>query len=141
MIGVDTNVLVRYLVNDDVQQSQLAQQFFQNHCTLNAPCYINSIVLCELVWVLESAYRYSSVQIADVLQQLMETQGLAIEHLENAWQALVQYRKGFDFSDALIALNNQSSGCAVTVTFDKKAARLHRFKELAAFLEPVTGSP
>lgn len=91
--------------------------------------------------MLESAYRYSSVQIADVLQQLMETQGLAIENLENAWQALVQYRKGFDFSDALIALNNQSSGCAVTVTFDKKASRLNGFKELAAFLEPVTGSP
>lgn len=135
MIGLDTNILVRYLVNDDVQQSQLAQQFFQNHCTLNKPCYISSIVLCELVWVLESAYRYSSVDIADVLQQLIETQGLAIENLQNTWQALIQYRKGFDFSDALIALNNQSSGCSVTVTFDKKAARLNGFKKLAAFLD------
>lgn len=135
MIGVDTNVLVRYLVNDDVQQSQLAQQFFQNYCSLHEPCYISSIVLCELVWVLESAYRYSSVQVADVLQQLIETQGLEIENLGNAWQAVAQYRKGLDFSDALIGLNNQSSGCSVTLTFDKKAAQLNSFKKLAVFLE------
>ena len=68
MIGLDTNVLVRFLVQDDPAQSALAAQLVEGRCHPDSPGLINRIVLCELVWVLESCYRYSRFQIVDVLE-------------------------------------------------------------------------
>lgn len=128
MIGVDTNVLVRFLTQDDPEQALLASRFLENHCSRHNPGLINRIVLCELVWVLETAYDYPRTTVADVLERLFRTAQLVLEEPENTWSALRAYREGkADFADCLLGLINRSAGCEITVTLDRKAARLPYF--------------
>jgi predicted nucleic-acid-binding protein len=123
MTGIDTNVLVRYLVEDDPEQAKRAARFIAAHCTSEEPGYINRIVLCELVWVLESAYGYSSQTVAPVLERLLRTTQFRVEDHQEAWLSLREYQQGADFADALIGAVNNRVGCSRTVTFDRKAAR------------------
>jgi predicted nucleic-acid-binding protein len=114
VIGIDTNVLVRYIIQDDPFQSALATEFLEKHCSPETPGYLHSIVLCELVWVLESSYKYGREQVAIVLQYLLETDSLVIQEVDSTWLALEAYReKGVDFSDAdsfmLTKANNSTS--------------------------------
>lgn len=131
MIGVDTNVIVRYLTQDDPGQAAIAARFFEQTLGPRAPGFVNNIVLCELVWVLESAYEYDRAQIAGALERLLEIDRLRFESTDFAWSALESYRGGGDFSDALMALINVAEGCDYTVTFDKRAARHRQVKLLA----------
>ena len=125
MTGLDTNVLVRYVVRDDEGQARAAASFLQEHCTPESPGWLNRIVLCELVWVLQRAYKYSHGQIATVLEQIFRTRQLAVEDLPEAWQALAAYRTGgADFADSLLALTNRKHGCETTITFDHRAQGL-----------------
>lgn len=131
MIGIDTNVLVRYLAQDDVRQSAVANAFIENTLDAAQPGHVNRVVLCELVWVLESAYDYGRAQIAEVLQRLFEVDRLRIEDVALAWRALDAYLDGVDFSDALIALVDEQAGCDYTASFDRKAARLKQTRLLS----------
>jgi|SRR5579872_2244496 len=125
MIGLDTNVLVRYIVQDDLKQSQTATDFIQKNCSMASPGFINSLVLCELVWVLESAYEYSRDDIAKVIEKILRTRQFQIHEPEFMWSSLQKYKEKIaDFSDCYIASINAQAGCKHTVTFDKKAARL-----------------
>ncbi len=129
MIGVDTNVLVRYLTLDDAQQSAIASKFLDQHCTEEQPGYINRIVQCELVWVLGRAYKYSRKQIAYALEMIFRTRQFRIEDHEAALGALRLYRQGkADYADALMGFSNRSAGCTTTVTFDRNASKLDLFK-------------
>lgn len=131
MIGLDTNVLVRYIVRDDAHQTALATRLLER--TLNAaerPGFIASIVLCELVWVLEGSYGYARAQIAETLQRLFEIDRFRFEAPELAWHALDDYRAGSDFADALLALVNEQAGCEYTASFDRKAVRLSQIRLL-----------
>lgn len=131
MKGVDTNVLVRYIVQDDPLQSKLATQFMEHECTVDSPAFINGVVLCEMVWVLESAYEYSRQEIAKVIEQILRTREFYIYQPEILWQSLWGYRhKGADFADHFIASINSHGGCEYTVTFDKKASKAAHFKQL-----------
>jgi predicted nucleic-acid-binding protein len=124
MIGIDTNVLVRYIVGDDSKQSKLATVFLEKTCTKENPGFVNLIVLCELVWVLRGAYKVNKQMIIDVLRQILESTELSIETPEIAWAALDDFEKGnADYSDYLIAYKNKEFGCTHTVTFDKKAGK------------------
>lgn len=128
MKGLDTNVLVRYLVADDAKQAERAAKFLESECTPETPGFVNRIVLCELVWVLRSAYGYDRQQIALPLEMLLRTVELRLEDHDAAWGALRLYRAGrCDFPDAFLALTNRRSGCETTVTFDKGAGRLEDF--------------
>ena len=131
MIGVDTNVLVRYVVQDDARQAALANRLIETTLSPARPGFIASIVLCELVWVLESAYGYAKEPIAALLQRLFEVDRFRLEAPALAWRALSAYRKGVDFSDALIALGNEAAGCEQTATLDRRAARLEQVRLLA----------
>ena len=132
MNGLDTNILVRHLVQDDPVQSKKASQFILTTCTREAPGVINRIVLCELVWVLESAYDYPRRQIADVLEKVLMTSQFWVEDLSLAWVALRAYRDGpADFSDYFLARLNRELGCSRTVTFDKQAGKAEGFELLA----------
>jgi predicted nucleic-acid-binding protein len=129
MIGLDTNVLVRYLVPDDPGQSRKAIQVITKQCTRDDPGFINRIALCELVWVLESAYGYSKDTIVAVLEKLLRTSQLKIEDLQAAWTAFRMYQKGkADFADCLLGTTNRLSGCETTVTFDQAAGRQEGFR-------------
>ena len=79
MIGLDTNILVRYLVGDDPDQSQAAGQLIGSQCTQEKPGWINRIVVCELVWVLEGAYGYHRGQICEVLERLLRAAELEFD--------------------------------------------------------------
>lgn len=125
MKGVDTNVLVRYLVRDDRQQTQQAANFLENECSQKSPAFVSGIVLCELVWVLESAYDYSRHQISDVIEHILRTKQFHIHEPDILWRALKGYKDTkADFSDHYIIHLNHEYGCDYTVTFDKKAGKL-----------------
>lgn len=131
MIGIDTNVLVRHLVQDDPRQSRAATKVITQDCTREAPGFINRIVLCELVWVLESAYGYSKETIVNVLDKLLRTSQLMIEDAQSAWTAFRMYQKGkADFADCLLGATNRLTGCDSTVTFDQAASKLDGFQLL-----------
>ena len=134
MIGIDTNILVRYVVQDDPRQAASASHFIETTLGADEPGWIASIVLCELVWVLETAYGYARAPIAATLQRLFEVARLHVEAPALAWRALDAYRGGADFSAALIALGNERAGCDYTATFDKGAARLKPMKLLGRAL-------
>ncbi len=131
MKGLDTNVLVRFLVQDDRRQAATAVAFIRGNCTAESPCHINRIVLCELVWVLESAYRIARPVVAEVMEKILRTGEFVIEDAGDAWAALGAYRDGgVDFADGLLAHGNLARGCDATVTFDRRAARTKGFELL-----------
>ena len=134
MIGIDTNILVRYIVQDDKTQSKLASDLIDNQCSEENLGYINLIVMCELVWVLERAYGYDKQLIAQVIEQILVTDVFEVQSSDTAWKALRDYRSGSaNFSDFIIAHINKDAGVRKTYTFDKKAAR----NKLFALLENV----
>ena len=130
MIGLDTNVLLRYVVQDDTRQSPLATQLIESTLSDDEPGWIATIVLCELVWVLEGPYDYARNAIVATLQRLFEIARFRVEQPAIAWRALEAYKGGADFSDAMIALGNEREGCAYTATFDRAAAKLKQVRLL-----------
>jgi predicted nucleic-acid-binding protein len=131
VIGIDTNVPIRYLTDDDPEMADRAGHLLERECHPDGQGFINAVVLSETVWVLRRHYRYSRDQIAMAVDALLRTPSLAIEDGELAERALKIYREGnVDFADALIGLINQERGCRMTVTFDRKAAGLETFRLL-----------
>ncbi len=121
MIGIDTNVLVRYLVQDDPAQSAKATDLIEQQCSLSSPGRISIIVLCELAWVLIGAYKYDKKLVVKVLEQLITTVEFSIENERVVSKAINNYKIGnADFSDYLIVNSNKQAGCVKTYTFDKK---------------------
>jgi len=127
MTGIDTNVLVRYLVQDDPEQARKATRFITNECSPENPGMINRIVLCELVWVLETAYGYARENVALTLEKILRTTQFTIEDHQDAWSSFREYQGGADFADSFIATVNRRIGCERTVTFDRKAGRRSGF--------------
>jgi len=124
MKGIDTNVLVRYMVQDDPTQSKLAARFIERECTRESPGFVNRIVLCELVWVLDGVYRYPKERIIDALEKLLRIDRFMVEDVQSAWSALQKYRSGpADFADYLLGILNRRAGCDSTVSFDRGACR------------------
>jgi predicted nucleic-acid-binding protein len=123
MTEIDTNVLVRYLVQDDPEHARKAARFITNGCSSEDPGLINRIVLCELVWVLESAYGYPRAEVGLALEKTLRTTQFEIENHQEAWSSFREYQEGGDFADAFIAAVNRRLGCERTVTFDRKAGR------------------
>ena len=124
MIGLDTNVLVRFLVQDDLDQAAAATALMAG-LTEAASGFVSREVLVELVWVLERGYALPRGDIALALDGLLEARELVIEAADRAAIAVDRYRKGgAGFADQMIALAGQGAGCAETVTFDRKAASL-----------------
>lgn len=130
MLGIDTNILVRYLTQDDKKQAEVVTNFFSKQHN-DSSIFINCIVLCELVWVLESAYNYSKDLIAKVLDKILQTKQFKIDNSAAAQRALHAYKKyGADFADHLIAEINYTHGCNDTVSFDKKGVKNCTFKSI-----------
>ena len=131
MTGIDTNILVRYIVQDDKEQAGKATRFIESKCTVQSPGFINIIVLCELVWVLKRAYGYEKSVIAEVLSILLSVQEIMVDRSAEVAIALSEYASGgADFVDYLIAVINNQKGCDTTYTLDREAARYRGFKKL-----------
>ena len=124
MIALDTNVLVRVLVEDDEEQAQSARVLLGG-LTPDRLGFVCREVVVELVWVLERTYGLSRDRIAMVLEGLVSTDGLLVESADDVGQAAFRYRQGgVGFSDLMIAAAAKRSGATRLYTFDRKAARL-----------------
>ena len=129
MIGIDTNVLVRYLTQDDEQQALIATNIIKQHESSSQSLFISNIVICELVWVLERGYKYSKKDIVSVLQAILSTVEFNFEYYETLWLSTMEFEKSnADFSDILIGKIASLKGCMHTITFDIKATKLQEFK-------------
>ena len=125
MIGLDTNVVVRYLTQDDPAQSKKASLLIENTLNEHNPGYISLIVLIEICWVLESCYDQKKSNLIEVIEGLLTTKQFQVERASIAHNALKKYRIGKgDFSDAVIETVCKEAGCEKTLTFDKKAISL-----------------
>lgn len=120
MIGVDTNVLVRYLTQDDPPQVRRVDALIADALERHDLLFIDDIVLCEVVWVLRTRYRHEKSAIAEALDGMLGTALFAFQDRDLLRRALGAYRAGAaDFSDCLIGQRNSRAGCDHTVTFDR----------------------
>lgn len=125
MIAIDTNVLVRFLTQDDAKQSAAATNFMSGLSEVN-PGFICREVMVELVWVLERAYGCSRTEVATALEGLLSASELEIEEADDVGTAMFQYRDGgFGFADLMIAAATRRADAIPLVTFDRKAAKIH----------------
>ena len=123
MIGLDTNVLVRYVVRDDPGQTAAATRLMESECTAESPGIVTLVVLCELVWVLERGYRYHRREVAGVVRKMLAAEELRVERSDLAWRALNGFEDGkAGFADYVIGLGAREEGAVVTWTFDRKTA-------------------
>ncbi len=122
MIGLDTNVLVRYIMQDDKAQSALATRLLES-LTAESAGFVPLVVVVELAWVLSSAYGLDRTQLVDAFEVLLRTKELVVERAETVWKALRAFgSSNADFADCLIERSASAAGCDRTVTFDRKAA-------------------
>lgn len=127
MIGLDTNLLVRYLVQDDQAQSRLATKYIESGDLF----FINLIVLCELSWVLQSCYEIEKKRLHEVFEKILSTKQFVVQNSHLVWNALHIYQlASVDFSDCLIGQINQAAECSVTLSFDKSLKNLNQFRIL-----------
>lgn len=131
MIGLDTNILVRYFAQDDPVQSYKATVLMEQRLTEQSPGFVSIVALAETVWVLERSYRLRKQEIAIVIERMLGADALLVEHEAEVATALTAVWEGRgSFADALIAALNAKAGCSRTVTFDRKALRLPGFELL-----------
>ncbi len=131
MTGLDTNVVVRYLVQDDAAQSAIATRLFEKSLSQDDPGFVSAIVLCEIAWVLAESYGASGERIAAAMEGLLAAKQIVVETPDVARKALRQWKEsGADFADALIGAIAHVHGAEKTVTFDRAAARLPGFELL-----------
>jgi predicted nucleic-acid-binding protein len=128
MIGLDTNILVRHLAQDDPDQSRQATEVIERRLTPAEPGFVSIVAIVETAWVLERAYGLSPPAIAAVIERLLQTEELVIEHEQDVFTAMVAVKSELgSFADALIAALGAGAGCTHTLTFDRKALRIAGF--------------
>ena len=124
MIGIDTNVLVRYIAQDDPGQSKRASHLIEDECSAVTPGFVSTVVLVELVWVSESCYGAARAEVAEILRRILSIRQLVVQDTEIAWKALRLFESSkADFADCLIECTAVATGCSVVMTFDKAAAK------------------
>ena len=123
--GLDTNVLVRYLLKDDEQQAAIALQRIQQAVSEDEPVRISLLTILETEWVLRSYGGCDKATVIQTLQHLLESRDAEIEQEESLEQALYYYKNSkADFADCLMVSRYQRSGCTAMLTFDDKASKL-----------------
>ena len=135
MIGIDTNVLVRFIVRDDPDQALVASRLINEVLSPEEKGFISSVVICELVWVLRKVLKVPKESILSVLNMLLESSVFEIEHRQCASYAVRDYANGVaDFSDYYLAEIGCEAGC-LTATFDERALRHPHFMRVCSFLK------
>jgi len=123
MIGLDTNVLVRYIAQDDPKQSPKATRLIES-LTADAPGYVGIVSIIELVWVLTGCYSLTRDEIGEVLETLLRTKEIVVAQTDTIWKALRLFKDGkADFADCMIEESANGAGCSYTATFDRDAAK------------------
>ncbi len=128
MTGLDTNILVRYLTQDDPVQSPLATRIMERRLSAANPGFISVVAMVETVWVLDRAYGFAPAEIADAIERMLQADTLIVDSEQEVFAATAALREGRGgFADALIGALGAKAGCFRTLTFDRKAARLPGF--------------
>lgn len=122
MIGLDTNVLVRYFTQDDTAQAARANALV-DRLTDTQPGYVTTVALAETYWVLRRAYKYQPASVATALSGLLQAAEIVVEQPDPVRRALRRVDSGADFADALIAELGAEAGCQRTMTLDERAAK------------------
>ena len=134
--GLDTDILIRYLTQDDPIQSPKATEILERRFTRESPgfvspFFISLVTMAETVWVLGSVYELPDREIADTVERMLQADTLMIQNEQQVFTATVALRRGWGgFADALIGALGAWAGCDSTLTFDKKAPRLAGFQLL-----------
>jgi len=128
MLGLDTNVLVRFLVEDDPEQFERARRLIKREVGHDEPVLISLLVLLEAEWVLRSRYDLSKADILAVLSSLLETSDLQFEDEPSIEEAVFTWKDSVaDFADSLINARHRQLGCRATASFDTKALKVAGF--------------
>lgn len=132
MIGLDTNVLVRYIAQDHPLQSRKASRLIEDHLTEDDPGFISLVVMVETVWVLDRSFGLARQAIAAAIERILQIEVFVVESEQEVFTAMIALKEGLgSFADALIAALGAKAGCSSTVTFDRKASRLAGFTLIA----------
>lgn len=132
MIGLDTNVLVRYFAQDEPKQAAAARRLLQSGLSADAPGHVNVVTLAETCWVLQRLYAAARGELVEVVEHLLGAANVVVERraaVRKAVQVFAASAAGF--SDCLIAALNTEAGCSHTLTFDRGAARIAGFEVLS----------
>jgi len=131
VIALDTNVIVRFLVRDDLKQAEAVYRRFKQAETVRERLFVPLAVILETIWVLESAYDKSRDEVLDSLQDMRQMPVFKFEHEDVIERLLTDGRNcKADLSDILIAHSARAGGCDAGITFDKNAAKLPFFRLL-----------
>jgi len=129
MIGLDTNVVLRYLLQDDPKQARQANQIVNRHLSEQNPGFISLVTVLEIVWVLRSLLKQTPSEIAGHIEHLLAADSLQVQNEQQVFEAAFALKRGTgEFEDALIGALNAWAKCVRTLTFDRKAARLPQFQ-------------
>lgn len=130
MIGLDTNLLLRYLAQDDPAQSSRATEIIEQYLTEEEPGFVSLVSILEVVWVLKSLFKRTRLEIANDIEMLLAADTLEVQNEQEVYHAVVSLRNGIGtFEDALIGSLGIWRGGSATLTFDEDAARrLHGFQ-------------
>ncbi|MCM2473216.1 type II toxin-antitoxin system VapC family toxin [Rhizobium sp. CG5] len=132
MIGLDTNVLVRYILDDDPVWSPIATDFIDTKLSPQRPGYINPITLVELVWTIRRLPQFDREKLAFLIENLLLADTIVVGEADAVSRALAAYKSGSaGFADYLIAELNEAAGASSTVTIDRKAGKSLPFTPLS----------
>ena len=124
VIGIDTNILLRYLVQDDPVQSRKAAEVIERRPTKDNPGFVSLVCILEIVWILGSLYKRTDAEIADHIEMILAADTFAVQNEQEIYQAVIALRSGAGtFEDALIGALGTWWGCSATLTFDQNAAK------------------
>lgn len=128
MLGIDTNVLVRFLVRDDETQFQRVRKLIKRETSRGQPIFVSQLVLLETEWVLRSRYGVSKSELVAAMSALLESREMQFEDESSVEEAVFVWKdSSADFADCLINAHHRARGCRATATFDTKALKLDGF--------------
>ena len=129
MIGLDTNILVRYLAQDDPVQSPKATELIERQLTEENPGFLSVVAMVETAWILDRAYGLAADEIAAAIERMLQADVLVVDNEQEVFTAMIALKEGHgSFADALIGGLGARAGCTRTLTFDQKASRLAGFE-------------
>ncbi len=129
MIGLDTNIVVRYLAQDDPVQSPWATEIFEHRLTPENPGFVSIVAMVETVWVLDRVYGLADEEVAIAIERMLQADVLVVENEQEVFIAMIALKEGHgSFADAVIAALCAKAGCIRTLTFDRQALRLPGFE-------------
>ncbi len=129
MIGLDSNIIIRYLAQDDPVQSAKATEVFERRLSRRHPGFVSVVAMVETVWVLDRVYGLTNEEIATAIERMLQADALVVEGEQEVFTAMVALEEGRgSFADALIGALCVKAGCSRTLTLDRKALRLSGFE-------------